>query len=82
MGASPKYKIYRGKEYVASVKYLEDAAALVAITGEGTVRLDPSRIIWTEGNEAFSAGDSFDEAALVMRNRIRAHEESFKRVHQ
>ena len=32
MAASPRFKVYRGEEYVASVKYVEDAAAILAMS--------------------------------------------------
>lgn len=69
MAASPKYKIYRGKEYVASCKYPEDAAKLIASDEDTTVRLRHSIILWREGSEKFSAAESYDEAAEVMRIR-------------
>ena len=68
MAASPQFKIYREGEYVASVKYLEDAAAIVSVSG-GVVKYQHKYTIWTEGSEEFSAGDSFDAAAEIMRER-------------
>lgn len=54
-------------ECVAHVKYAEDAAALVSILGEAaTVRTPRGRVLWTEGAEVASAGDSYDEAASVI----------------
>lgn len=70
MAASPQFKIYRGGEYVASVKYLEDAAAIVSVSG-GVVKYQHKYTLWTEGSEEFSAGDSFDGAAEVMRDRLK-----------
>lgn len=71
MAGSPKYKIYTsGKEYVASVKDLEDAAALAALRGDGTtVRLGHSTVLWTEGQEEIPAGESYDRAAEIMQFR-------------
>ncbi len=72
MAHSPNYKIYRqGGEYVASCKYAEDAAAIVSIWGEGAFVKFQHRVrVWTEGKEDFSAGESYDRAASVMRRRL------------
>ena len=76
MAASPKYKVFTaGGTYVAAIKHLEDAAAFVSFQGEGaTVRNGHAkkRTIWTEGRESFSAGESYDSAAEIMRERIDA----------
>jgi hypothetical protein len=73
MAGSPQYKVYRGKEYVASVKHLEDAAALCAISPTGTtVRLGHSTVLWTEGAEELLAGESHYRAAEIMRGRENA----------
>lgn len=68
MAGSPKYKVYSAdNEYVASVKYLEDAAALCAMRGNGTtVRLGHGPTIWREGSEEIAAGESYDRAAEIM----------------
>jgi hypothetical protein len=76
MASTPRFKIYTdGKEYVAAFKHLEDAAAFCAILGDGTtIREDHKTILWTEGKEAFSAGDSYDQAAKIMsQRRAQAH---------
>jgi hypothetical protein len=72
MAQSPQFKIYRGKEYVAACKYAEDAAILVAASG-GVVRFGHGLIVWREGFEAVSAGESYDFAADTMQQRIDAH---------
>ena len=74
MANSPLWKIYSGeKEYVASCKYAEDAAALVALYGNGaTVRYHHSTVVWSEGSESQSAAESYSSAALVMHDRIKA----------
>ena len=70
MAATPVWKIYNeDAEYVAACTYPEDAAALVSITG-GTVRYDHRRTVWTEGSEEFSACQSYDGAASIMRDRL------------
>jgi hypothetical protein len=68
MAQSPKYKIYRGKEYVGCVKHATDAAVLVSVQTDGTVRLGHSRILWTEGVDG-EASDSYDGAADVILQR-------------
>lgn len=73
MAAAPKYKVFTlGGDYIASCKYREDAAVLVAARGKGaTVRLghSPKWVIWREGSESQSAGHSYDYAANVMAGR-------------
>ncbi len=75
MAASPEWKVYRavassGSEYVASCKYAEDAAALVAVLGDGaTIRYRHKLIVWTEGEENVSAGDSYDAVATIAHER-------------
>jgi hypothetical protein len=70
MNASPKLKIYSASgEYLASCKYGEDAAALVAVLGDGTtIRYGYSRqnIVWTEGKETQPAGESYDFVAKTI----------------
>lgn len=72
MSATPKLKIYNPQnQYIASCKYGEDAAALVALNGDGsTVRLGHTRVIWREGAECQSAGDAYDYATVTMYQRI------------
>lgn len=78
MAGSPPYKIFRDGEYIASVKYLEDAAALIGVCDSGVVKFGHSKIIWTEGSEDFEAGASYDRAAEVMRSRVQEiHEKSY-----
>lgn len=66
MAATPKYKIFMPDgEYVASCKYAEDAAALVAIFAAGaTIRLSHKAkdTVWTEG-ETGDAAESYDNVA-------------------
>lgn len=69
MGQSPIWKVYREKEYIASCKYAEDAAALCVIQNKGTVRYGHNKIVWVEGHEDFSAGDSYQGAAEIMFKR-------------
>lgn len=76
MAGTPQFKIFSaGNEYVASIKYLEDAAAFVSIQGEGaTVRNGHAKkdTLWTEGVDG-NAGESYDETAATMRAIITAN---------
>lgn len=69
MAQSPKYKVYRGKEYIGCLKDATDAAVLVALyPDDGTVRLGHKRVLWTEGVDGF-AGESYDAAAEKILER-------------
>jgi len=81
MAQSPKYKVYKGKEYIGCVKYAEDAAALVALQDCGSVRLGHAYVLWTEGADG-NAGDSYDAAAELIHQREReANEKAFAKVY-
>lgn len=71
MAATPRWKVYREGEYVASCKYVEDAAALIAMTGGGDIRdgYNARKIVWREGHETFSAADSYDGVAQIVHER-------------
>jgi hypothetical protein len=76
---SPKYKIYRVKEYVGSVKYATDAAVLVSVQSDGEVRLEHSFILWREGKDGH-AGESYDAAAeTILQREAEVHHRSFER---
>lgn len=78
---TPMLKVYRDGEYVASCKYYEDAAMLVAING--VVKYGHGKIIWREGQEEIEAGESYDHASDIMRARVRAiHERSYAKAHR
>lgn len=76
MAATPRLKVHNPSgEYVASCKHYEDAACLAGMYGEGaTIRhADLSRkqsVIWREGQERIAAGESYDEAAAIMIERV------------
>ena len=76
MAATPRLKVHNPNgEYIASCKHYEDAACLVASYGSGAFvkHADLSRrndVIWREGSEIIGAGESYDEAALIMRTRV------------
>lgn len=70
--ATGNWKVFRDKEYVAACKYAEDAACLVAACG-GQVRFGHSLVVWREGSEEFTAGNSYDAAARIMEKRRYDH---------
>jgi hypothetical protein len=80
MAASPQFKVYSASnEYRAALKYAEDAAAFVAILGDGaTIRHGHSakEIVWREGEEEFSASESYERAATRMYARMMAQQQS------
>ena len=79
MAQTPQFKVYRNGEYIAACRYGEDAAALVALTGDGTVRYGHRLVVWTEGQESFPAGESYDGAAAIMEQRIETLREATRR---
>jgi len=69
--STPNWKCYLQGEYMAACKHAEDAAALVSVWTGGEVRWRHKNVVWREGAETFPAGESFDRAAEIMRQRIR-----------
>jgi len=80
--ASPLvWKVYNANEHVASLKYAEDAALVVANTEHGVVRVD-GRVVWRETLDG-PAGNSYDQAAQVMAARRRQnHAQRYAQVAQ
>ncbi len=73
MGASPRFKIFTAdNEYIGSTKYVEDAAAVVALNGPGsTIRDGHSKRVWVEGPAGDgSAAESYDAVAIVVDGRV------------
>ena len=73
MAGTPIYKVFTGDgEYIASVKRLIDGAIIVGAYTHGTVRYGHTKagIIWNEGHEEFSAGESWDYAVEIMVERL------------
>ena len=68
---SPYLKVYNSLGvYVASCKHAEDAAAIVAAYGEGaTIRANHKRVLWLEGKEKDTAGNSYDIVAETVYSR-------------
>lgn len=75
MAATPNLKIFNPKgEYVACCKFAEDAAAIIALYGNGaTIRNGHSKkfTVWHEGKEEHLAGESYDIVAAVVNHRIK-----------
>lgn len=63
---------------VALIKHAEDAAAFVAIQGDGATVRHNGRVVWSEGSETESAGESYDGAATIMHKRARAGVSRFR----
>lgn len=84
MAASPGLKVFNPSgEYVASCKFAEDAAAIVAIYGDGAqIRFGhrPKDVVWTEGSEEHPASESFDGVALVVAGRVAARAQEIQAV--
>lgn len=79
MAASPRWKIYsddtNGLQYQAAVKDIYIAAMIVAFMGAGAQIRDghsPKCIVWREGYEAQSAGESYDYTESVVMERVDA----------
>ncbi len=81
------YFIYNeDREYVGATRFAEDAAALVAVLGDGTrissqppvnhrkgSRYDWKKfVVWLEGSETQSASESYDHVAEVVQQRQRS----------
>ena len=86
MAGSPLWKVYIGKEYVASCKYVEDAAAILALhgggsAGENTIRHGhgaASDAVYADGVDGV-ASESFDEVAAFVYNRQAARDKEWMR---
>lgn len=60
------YRIFVDNKLRAAVAHAEDAAAFVAVLGDGAEIRVNRKVVWREGSEAFSAGTSYDSAAEVI----------------
>ncbi len=70
MAGAPRYKVYNAEgEYVAACKFAEDAAAVVASYEGGTIRDGHRKIVWREGSETETAGNSYDAVAQTIYTR-------------
>lgn len=72
-----RWKIYRDGGDVATCAYAEEAAAFIAACGGGEIRDGhfDDHVVWREGHEAFSAGDSSgrQRVAKLVHERAQAH---------
>lgn len=74
MAASPMWKVYRGRDYRAACKDIEEAACLVAFLGDGsTIRCEHALVLWTEGQEDQPAAESYDHVVEVVTARLDEH---------
>ena len=73
MTNSPNWKVFNPKgEYVASCKFPEDAAAIVAAYGDGaSIRWGHAKkdTVFTEGENECRAGNSYDACGELCRTR-------------
>jgi len=70
MAGSPRFKVHRYGEYVASCKFAEDAAQLLA-GYDGFIRDKWFGVVWTTKDDG-ATDDSFDDVATTMWQRINA----------
>ena len=72
MAASPKYKVFTGSNgvYVASCKFAEDAAAVVALYQDGEIRTGHAKkdTVFRNGIDG-DAGESVDLVAEIVHER-------------
>lgn len=68
----PPWKVYRHGEYIAALKYPEDAAAMVPAGGH-IKWSHRGPILWAEGSEAFSAFKEPVRCADTMTARLTEH---------
>lgn len=73
MSGTPKYKLFRGKEYVAACKHPEDVAVLIAADMIDRVSYDRAVDVWTASDNSAIAAESYDDAADLMTKRLRAY---------
>ncbi len=71
MATSPFWKVYDAAgKYEAACKSPETAAAVVSLLGHGaTIKGGHGHIVWREGKERISAGDSYDVVAETCHKR-------------
>jgi hypothetical protein len=60
-------------ETIAKLRHLEDAAALVALQGDGAKIRFGRVVLWREGSEDYSASESYDGVAELCYSRLSAH---------
>lgn len=73
------WKVYKGSEFRASCKYIEEAACLVALIGNGsTIKFAHSKVMWTEGKETQPAAESYDFVAQTVTERVQAYQLQYR----
>jgi len=65
------FRIYARGELMGAVAYAEDAAALVAVMGDGAKIVTSAGTVWREGEESQPAGESYDYVAQVIEERAK-----------
>jgi hypothetical protein len=65
-----RWEVYREGNIRAACFYPEDAAALVAVLGNGTTIEFKGITVWREGLEEIPASESYDTVAEVCYKRI------------
>ena len=73
MSGTPKYKAFRGKEYVAALKHPEDVAVLISAEVVNRVSYDRAVWVWKESDDPAIAANSYDDAAELMAKRLSEH---------
>ena len=56
-------------DLMAITKHAEDAAAFVALIGDGATVRNGGKVLWTEGAEDIPAAESYDAAASTILER-------------
>lgn len=64
------YVVNAESKTMGATVHAEDAAAFASMLGDGAAVTTPmGAILWTEGDEDFSAADSYDGAAEIILKR-------------
>jgi adenine-specific DNA methylase len=74
MSGTPKYKAFRGKEYIAAFKYAHDVAVLISAEVVNRVSYDRAVWVWKETDDPSIAANSYDDAAEIMEKRLSEHQ--------
>jgi hypothetical protein len=66
------YKVYTGEgEKLADCRFVEDAAAIVALGGQGMEIRYKRNTVWHEGAEEQPASESYDFVVKTVQHRIK-----------
>ena len=71
-----RFSVYNSEtEWTGDFRHGEDAAAFVALLGNDAIITDAKTgsILWTEGDELFSASESYDRCAETLESRRTRH---------